>query len=170
MWTFGRAAAGFVCAWGLSGCFSGNFGSGLDTDSGGDSASVSIEAFSISPTAVADGESFEVTWSVAHTSSAGYFTQMGLYMGGEAGLDTADARDSRSLFSVAATAGAPNDPSSSSMTCTRTGVVLKCDTTGGGSRSVTAGEETQVTFRACNSYVLDSEEVCDFESLAMSFP
>jgi hypothetical protein len=154
----------------LSGCFSGNFGSDLDTDGGGDSASVSIEAFSVSPTTVADGESFEVTWSVKHTSSAGYFTQMGLYMGEEAGLDTADERDARALFSVAATAGAPSDPSSSSMTCTRTGNNLKCDTPGSGSRTVTAGAEMQVTFRACNSYVLDTEEVCDFESVALSFP
>lgn len=159
-----------VLAWCVSGCFTGNFGPSLDTDDGGDAASVSIEAFSISPTTVADGESFEVTWSVKHTSSAGYFTQMGLYMGGEAGLDTADERDSRALFSVAATAGAPSDPSSSSMTCTRTGNNLKCDTPGSSTRSVTAGEETQVTFRACNSYVLDSEEVCDFESVALAFP
>jgi hypothetical protein len=35
---------------------------------------------------------------------------------------------------------------------------------------VTAGEETQVTFRACNSYVLDTEEVCAFESAALTFP
>lgn len=168
MCKLGWAAIGLGCALGVSGCFFGA-GPGIgDDDGGGDAASVSIDDLSIEPTTVNDGDTFVVTWQVSHTTSAGYFTQLGLYLGGESGLETAAARDSRSLFSVAATAGAPSDPSSSSMSCTRTGANLRCDS-GGSTRSAPA-EETQVTFRACNSYVLDSEEVCEMRSLLMTFP
>jgi hypothetical protein len=161
----GWLAVSLSCALGATGCAS----SDAEEDGGGDAASVSIDEFSIEPTTVADGDTFVVTWRVSHTKSVGFFTQMGLYLGGESGLETASARDSRSLFSVAATEGAPTDPSNSSMSCTRTGNNLRCDITGGSTRSVPAGE-TQVTFRACNSYVLDSEEVCRMSSLVMTFP
>jgi hypothetical protein len=169
MCKLGWAVVSLGCAFGASGCF---FSAGPghdDDDGGGDSASVSIDDFSIEPTTVNDGDTFVVTWRVAHTSSVGYITQMGLYMGGESDLETTSARDSRSLFSLAVTAGVPSDPSSSTMSCTRTGANLRCDTTGGSTRS-TSEEEAQVTFRACNSYVLDTEEVCEMRSLLMTFP
>ena len=165
MGKLGWLAVCLSCALGATGCSS----SDADEDGEGDSPSVSIDELSIEPTTVADGDTFVVTWRVSHTTSVGFFTQIGLYLGGESGLETASARDSRSLFSAAATAGAPTDPSNSSMSCTRTGDNLRCDTTGGNTRSVPAGE-AQVTFRACNSYVLDTEEVCRMRSMVMTFP
>jgi len=118
---------------------------------------------------VNDGDSFTATWKVSHTTTVGYITELGLYLGDGSNLDSASARDSSAFFTLAATQGAPNDPSSSSTSCTRSALRIDCGTAQG-SVEVPAGD-TPVTFRACNSYVLDSSsEVCDTQTLTMSFP
>ncbi|HEX2877218.1 MAG TPA: hypothetical protein VHP33_38475 [Polyangiaceae bacterium] len=147
---------------GLSACIS--LGAGADED-GGD-GSLSIDALSVTPEAVADGESFEVTWKVSHTNKTGYVTEMGLYVG------TADElvdgqRDSRRLFDEATTAGVANGADNRSITCTRTGTIVKCGETNGG-RDI-AGE-TAFTFRACTSYVLSTDEVCETRAVSLTFP
>jgi hypothetical protein len=156
----------FACAFGSSGCLSINSSA---TDGGGDAAHVSIDSFSVTPTTVNDGESVTVTWNVSHTTTIGYVTQLGLYLGDAAGLDTAAERDARAFFTFAATQGGPNDASSSSITCPRAGNIVDC---GGAqpTRDVPVGQ-TPVTFRACNVYAIKpASEVCDTQSSMLTFP
>jgi hypothetical protein len=155
-------AAPLALGLGLSGCFSVS-----SPDSNGDDASLSIVALSATPTSVGDGESFEVTWKVSHTTKVGYVTEMGLFVGTADGLEDGAERDSRRLFNVATTAGAPNGADDSSITCTRTGTIVKCGETNGG-RNV--ADVSDFTFRACTSYVLSEDEVCDTRPVALAFP
>ena len=154
-----------VFIFGTTGCVISSTSS--SRDSGGQSAHASIDSLSVTPMTVNDGDSFTVTWKVSHTTTVGYFTELGLYLGDGSNLNSASSRDSSAFFTFAATQGAPNDPSSSTTTCTRAAQRIDCGT---GSVEVPAGD-TPVTFRACNSYVLDSSsEVCDTQTLTMSFP
>lgn len=155
-------AARLALGFGLSGCFSIS-----SPDAGGDDASLSIVSLSAMPTSVGDGESFEVAWKVSHTTKVGYVTDMGLFLGNEDGLDDGAERDSRRLFSFATTAGAPNSADDSSITCTRTGTIVKCGETNGG-RDVTGVSD--FTFRACTSYVLSEDEVCETRPVTLAFP
>jgi hypothetical protein len=155
-------AAPLALGLGLSGGFSVS-----SPDSNGDDASLSIVALSATPTSVGDGESFEVTWKVSHTTKVGYVTEMGLFVGTADGLEDGAERDSRRLFNVATTAGAPNGADDSSITCTRTGTIVKCGETNGG-RNV--ADVSDFTFRACTSYVLSEDEVCDTRPVALAFP
>lgn len=140
----------------------------MKADSSEDKASVSIDSLSAEPESVKDGDKVDVTWQVSHTTTAGYVTEIGLYVGKPEDLATASGRDSRSLFSLAVTSGAPNDVSSSSMSCMRTGTNLKCDSTSSSSRDITG--VTDFTFRACNSYVLSSDEACQTRPVTLQFP
>ncbi|MES1184071.1 MAG: hypothetical protein ABUL60_09655 [Myxococcales bacterium] len=155
-------AAPLALGLGLSGCFSIS-----SPDAGGDDASLSIVSLSATPTSVADGESFEVAWKVSHTTKVGYVTEMGLFLGTEDGLDDGAERDSRRLFDVATTAGAPNSADDSSITCTRTGTIVKCGETNGG-RDVAGVSD--FTFRACTSYVLSQDDVCETRAVSLTFP
>jgi hypothetical protein len=146
---------------GLSACFS------VSSNATDDDASLSIDALSATPATVSDGESFDVTWKVSHTTKVGYVTEMGLFLGTPADLEDGSERDSRRLFNVATTAGAPNGAADSSITCTRTGNIVKCGETNGGRDVVGI---TDFTFRACSSYVLSSEEVCETRAVSLSFP
>lgn len=153
----------FLCAGlGVSGCFS------VKADSSDDKASVSIDSLSAEPETVNDGDTFDVAWQVSHTTTAGYVTEIGLYLGTPADLATASGRDSRSLFVVSTTAGAPNDASASSVSCTRTGTSVKCNSTYFSSRDIKG--VTDFTFRACNSYVLSSDEACETRAVTLHFP
>lgn len=153
----------FLCAGlGLSGCFS------IKPDSSEDKASVAVDSLSAEPESVNDGEKFDVAWQVSHTTAAGYVTEIGLYLGTPVDLATASGRDRRSLFVVAVTSGAPNDASSSSVSCTRTGTLVKCDGTSYSSRDISG--VTDFTFRACNSYVLSDDEVCETRAVSLKFP
>jgi hypothetical protein len=134
---------------------------------GGDDASLSIVSLSATPTSVGDGESFEVAWKVSHTAKVGYVTEMGLFVGSADGLDDGSESDSRRLFNVATTAGAPNSADDSSITCTRTGTIVKCGETNGG-RDVAGVSD--FTFRACTSYVLSEDEVCETRAVSLTFP
>jgi hypothetical protein len=159
--------AAVVFVLGTTGCVISSTSS--STDSGGNSAHASIDSLSVTPMTVNDGDSFTVTWKVSHTTTVGYFTELGLYLGDGSNLASASSRDSSAFFTFGATQGAPNDPSSSTTTCTRTAQRIDCGTAQS-SVEVPAGD-TPVTFRACNSYVLDSSsEVCDTQTLTMSFP
>lgn len=151
---------GLGLALALSGCFSISHG-----DDDGD-AELRIDSLTVAPTEVADGESFEVSWKVSHTSRAGYVTEMGLFLGTPDDLVDGE-RDSRRFFDVATTAGAPNGADNSHITCTRTGTRVQCGSTDG-SRDI-AGV-TDFTFRACTSYVLSTEEVCETRAVALTFP
>lgn len=149
-----------LLAWCLPACFQVSTSSSQN----GDSAHVSVDQFDLSSAELADGDSVDVSWSVSHTTTAGYVTNIALYLGGADGLDTAPT--SRQLFDLAVTAGAPHDVSTSSQTCARTGTNLKCDS--GSTRDITG--VTEVTLRACTSYVLDTEETCETQTKALSFP
>jgi hypothetical protein len=94
-------------------------------------------------------------------------TEMGLFLGSPEGLDDGGDRDSRRLFNVATTAGVANGADDSSITCTRTGEIVKCGETNGG-RNIAGISD--FTFRACSSYVLSTEEVCETRAVALSFP
>jgi hypothetical protein len=158
----GRVVVSLALGLGLPACIAVNTGS----DDGGGDASLSIDSLSVTPETVADGESFVVTWKVSHTNKTGYVTTMGLYVG------TADElvdgqRDSRRLFDEAITAGVANGADNSSITCTRKGTIVKCGETNGG-RDI-AGV-TDFTFRACSSYVLSSEDVCETRAVSLTFP
>lgn len=150
-----------LLAWCLPGCFQVSTSA---TDRSGDSAHVSVDQFDLSTAEVADGDAVDVSWSVSHTTTTGYVTNISLYLGGADGLDAAPS--SRQLFSLAVTAGAPNDVSTSSQNCKRTGTNLKCDS--GSTRDITGVSE--LTLRACTSYVLDTAETCDTQTKALSFP
>jgi hypothetical protein len=163
MSSWGWVAVSLALGLGLSACISLNTGG--DGDGSGD-ASLSIDALSVTPETVADGESFEVTWKVSHTNKTGYLTTMGLYVG------TADElvdgqRDSRRLFDEAITAGVANGADDRSITCTRKGTIVQCGEENGG-RDI-AGV-TDFTFRACSSYVLSSEDVCETRAVSLTFP
>jgi hypothetical protein len=158
----GWVAVSLALGLGLSACISVNTGTGED---GGD-ASLSIDLLSVTPETVADGESFEVTWKVSHTNKTGYVTTMGLYVGTAEELVDGQ-RDSRRLFDEAITAGVANGADNSSITCTRKGTIVKCGETNGG-RDI-AGE-TDFTFRACSSYVLNSKDVCETRPVLLTFP
>jgi hypothetical protein len=154
--------APLALGFGISGCFSVS-----SPDAAGDDANLSIVALSATPASVADGESFEVTWKVSHTAKVGYVTEMGLFVGTADELQEGSDRDSRRLFNVATTAGAPNGADDSSITCTRTGTIVKCGETNGG-RDI-AGV-TDFTFRACTSYVLSENDVCETRAVPLAFP
>lgn len=132
-----------------------------------DDADLSIDELSVTPTEVADGASFEVKWRVSHTSKSGYVTEMGLFLGTPAELVEGSERDLRRLFDVATTAGAPNGADDSSISCKRTGERVQCGKTDG-SRDITG--VTDFTFRACTSYVLSTEEVCETRAVPLTFP
>lgn len=163
----GRAIVWLAFGLGLSGCLSLNAGTSADDGGdGGDDASLNIDSLSVTPETVADGESFEVTWKVSHTNKTGYVTTMGLYVG------TADElvdgqRDSRRLFDQAITAGVANGADDSSITCTRKGTIVKCGETNGG-RDIAGISD--FTFRACSSYVLSSDDVCETQAVSLTFP
>jgi len=157
----GWAAAALGLGLTLSACFSIS-----KTDSDADAA-LSIDELSTTATEIGDGESFEVSWKVSHTTKPGYVTVMGLFVGTPDDLAEGSERDSRRLFDVATTAGAPHGAGNSSIMCTRTGTRLQCGTTDG-SRDI-AGV-TDFTFRACTSYVLSGEEVCETRAVPLTFP
>ena len=129
--------------------------------------SLKIEAFSIAPATVGDGESFDVTWKVSHPTKTGYVTESGLFVGTPADLSSASELDARRLFNLATTAGVANGVDDSSKTCTRTGTTLRCGSTEGG-RDI-AGV-TDFTFRACSSYVLSPDDVCEMRPVSITFP
>jgi hypothetical protein len=150
-----------ACVCSMTGCFSVNTGDPDDA-----AASLHIDAASVSTTTVADGDSFEFSWKVSHTKQTGYVTQVGLYVGSEGELATASERDRRALFSRAVTAGVQNDAAESTISCIRSGSALSC---GGSTHDAPAGE-AELTFRACTSYVLSSEETCEFRAFTLSLP
>lgn len=159
----GWLAVSLAFGLGLSACLS--FNTSTEGDAGGD-GSLSIDELLVTPGTVADGESFEVTWKVSHTTKTGYVTEMGLFVGTPDELVDGE-RDSRRFFNVAITAGAPNHADDSSITCTRTGTIVKCGETNGG-RDI--ADATDFTFRACTSYVLSTDEVCKTEAVSLTFP
>lgn len=159
----GRVAVSLALGLGLSACIAVNTGA---NDDGGGDASLSIDSLSVTPEAVADGESFEVKWKVSHTNKTGWVTTMGLYVG------TADElvdgqRDSRRLFDEAITAGVANGADDRSITCTRKGTIVKCGEENGG-RDI-AGV-TDFTFRACSFYAIGTDEDCTTQAVSLSFP
>jgi hypothetical protein len=154
-----------VLGWSLTGCM-------VSTSSANaaDRPSVAIASLSITPTTVNDGETFEVVWDVAHSSNSGEVLEIGLYAGTAASLVTAAQRDASVFFSVATTPGSGlTDISRSSSTCTRTGSAVMCTPASGRGRTV-GTEALETTFRACNSYVLDTTDVCDTRAVTMTFP
>jgi len=128
--------------------------------------SLKIDSLSVTPTTVGDGESFQVTWKVSHPTKSGYVTEIGLFRGTPATLTTASQLDSSRLFNLATTAGVSNGVDDSSITCTRTGTIVRCGTNGG---QDVAGV-TDFTFRACSSYVLSPDDVCEMRPVALIFP
>ena len=79
---------------------------------------------------------------------------------------TASERDSRKLLSRAVTGSVQNDAAESSISCERTGKRLNC---GSGSHGELPSE-VELTFRACTSYVLSTEDTCEFRAFTLSLP
>jgi hypothetical protein len=150
------AALTVLCA--TSGCFS------LKTsDDGGDSPAVSIDSLSITPTTVADGESFTASWRVSHNTNGGYITAIALHLG-----EGSEVESAPTLFSLSVTKGVMDDVSSSSIVCSRKADAVTCGTQS--PRTVPLGD-TPLTFRACNAFVLDSDaKVCDTQTVMLGFP
>lgn len=147
-----------VCS--LTGCVSINTG---DEDA---DASLHIDKATVSQTSVADGDMFDFSWKVSYTKQSGYVTTVGLYVGTESDLATSSERDRRSLFTRAVTGNIQNDAGESTIECTRTAAALSC---GGSNHDLPAGE-AELTFRACTSYVLSSEETCEFRAFTLTVP
>jgi hypothetical protein len=158
MWTNTWRVA-VLCSF-VGGCFT------VSSDGESDGPSVRIESLSTSTTTLDDAASFDISWDVSHTEAAGYVTDVGLYVGTSADLETASERDRRALFKLATTHGVPDRTSKGSMTCTRNAAQLSC---GGGRHELAAGEQ-ELTFRACNSYVLDTAEVCETRAIVLALP
>lgn len=132
---------------------------------GTEGAWVTIDSAKLSKKELADGESLEFSWKVLHTKESGYVTEVALFVGSEKAV-AADASDTSRLFSRAVTGSIKNDASQSTVSCTRQDNTLSC---GGVSRDLPE-KKTQLTFRACASYVLDSEETCDYRSFELALP
>jgi len=126
---------------------------------------VKIDSAEMSKQELADGESLEFSWRVSHTKEAGYVTDVGLFVGSEEAI-MADAPDTSRLFNRAVTGNIQNDASDSKVTCTRKGSSLSC---GGPFYDLPQGE-AQLTFRTCASYVLSTEEACDYRSFSLTLP
>lgn len=124
---------------------------------------VTIDSAVISKTRLADGESLDFSWRVSYTKDSGYVTTVGLFVGSEKAI-TQDASDRLRLFSRAVTGNIQNDAAESTITCDRQGSLLSC---GGAGRDLPA-DEAHLTFRACTSYVLDTEETCEYRSFKIA--
>jgi hypothetical protein len=114
---------------------------------------------------LADGESLDFSWHVSHTKDSGYVTEVGLYVGSKEAI-TANPSDNSRLFDRAVTGNIQNNASESTVNCVRRGGSLGC----GGAYYDLPVNEAQLTFRACASYVLSSEEVCDYRSFTIALP
>lgn len=126
---------------------------------------VTIDSAVMSKTSLADGESLDFSWRVSYTKDSGYVTDVGLFVGSEKAI-THDPSDRLRLFSRAVTGNIQNDAAESTITCDRHGSLLSC---GGAGRDLPQ-DEAHLTFRVCTSYVLDTDETCDYRSFKLELP
>jgi hypothetical protein len=138
---------------------------GCSSIAGPEGAWVKIDSAQISKEDLADGESMDFSWHISHTKESGYVTEVGLFVGSEEAI-MANAPDTQRLFDRAVTGNIQNDASASTVSCTRKGNALGC---GGGYYDLPANE-AQLTFRACASYVLSTEESCDYRAFMLTLP
>lgn len=129
----------------LAGCF------GLPDDK---TPKAEVRAFSVSPTTLAPGDNFELTWDIVHSRYAGNVMFFSLFVPSSTGK-------AQEVFERGD--GLSHGHSKGTQKCTyQTNGSIRCEFFGS-AVPATPGPVT-LTLEACESYVLGDDEVCDHKT------